>query len=103
MERDIDKTRYDCIRTQDLSFTYCLKRPAKDDISVDSKDSNMERASDWQMRTGVKMTTQDNTFTNMSNACMIELAEADSTSGKGKLAYTPYQRQHLKMALEHKT
>ena len=53
MERDIDKTRYDCIRTQDLSFTYCLKRPAKDDISVDSKDSNKELASDWSQNTPV--------------------------------------------------
>jgi len=50
----------------------------------------------------VKMTTRDVTFTNLSNNKMLELAEVNPSSGKGKLGYTPFERHYLEMTLKAK-
>jgi len=58
---------------------------AKEDVSISSRDPDCERDSDWEMRTSVKMITRDITFTNLSNNKMLELTEANPSSGKGGL------------------
>jgi len=50
------------ISTVYLTFADRSRRCAKDDVSVDSRDPLQEKHSDWEMRTGVKMTTRDVTF-----------------------------------------
>ena len=82
-ERDLHKTHPDRICTQDLAFSDCTKRCAKYDVSVDIRDPDRERDSDWEVRTGVKMITREITFANLSNNKMLELAEANSSSRKG--------------------
>jgi len=48
------------------------------------------------------MTTRYVTFTNLSSNKMLELAEANPSSGKGKLGYTLFERQYLEMTLKAK-
>jgi len=48
------------------------------------------------------MTTRDVTFTNLSSNKMLELSKANPSSGKGKLGYTPFERQYLEMTLKAK-
>jgi len=101
-ERDLPKTHADHIRTQDLMFTDRTMRCTKDDVSISSRDPDRECEYDWEVHTGVKMTTRDITFSNLSHNKMLELAEANPTSGKGKLGDTPFERQYLEMTLEAK-
>ena len=54
------------------------------------------------MSTGVRMTTRDVTFANLSNTKMLELVEANPSSRKGKLCCTPFKRQSLEMTLKTK-
>ena len=53
-KRDLPQGDYDCIRSQDLTFTDRQRRVATDDISVSSILSDHEKPSDWCFRTGNK-------------------------------------------------
>ena len=70
-ERDLPKTHSDRICTQDLTFADCTKRGAKDNVSVDSRNPDRERDSDWEIRTGVRMTTRYITFNRISHNKML--------------------------------
>ena len=66
MERDLEKGHPNRIRNQDLTFFDRQRRFAQDDVSIDSKDPDQEFSSDWTIRTGVKMSTRDTIFANLS-------------------------------------
>jgi len=99
-EQDLPKTHSDRIHTHVLTLADRTKLCAKDDVSVDSRNSDRERASDWEMRTGVRMTTKDITFDRFSHNKHLEMAE--TSSGRTKLGYTPHERQYFEMSLKAK-
>lgn len=96
-ERDLPKGEFDRIRTQDLTFTDRQRRCALDDVSIDSGRPGHENPSDWQIRTGVKMTTRDITFDNID---FNEKANMAESKGQKFLHYTPWQRNDLAMSLK---
>ena len=86
------------ISTVYLTFADRSRRCAKDDVSVDSRDPLQEKHSDWEMRTGVKMTTRDVTFDWISFNEKCELAK--KSNGQKYLHYTPHECQYLAKTLK---
>ena len=97
-ERDLPKDHFDRVRTQDLTFTDRQRRCAKDDVSLDSDRPEHEKPSDWQMRTGVRMSTKDHTFDDIDHSKKLDMATR--SQGQTWKHYTPWQRQNLQMCLE---
>jgi hypothetical protein len=96
-ERDLPQKEFDRVRTQDLTFTDRQRRCAADDVSVDSDRPEHEKPSDWQIRTGVQMTTRDSTFDTIDHNKKLDMA--NSSQEQTWRNYTPWQRQNLQILL----
>jgi hypothetical protein len=97
-ERDLPQKEFDRVRTQDLTFTDRQRRCAQDDVSVDSNRPEHEKPSDWQIRTGVRMTTRDITFEAIDYNKKLEMAKR--SQGQTWRHYTPWQRNNLQFCLK---
>ena len=97
-ERDLPQKDKNRVRTQDLTFADRQRRCAADDVSVDSDRPEHEKPSDWQIRTGVKMTTRDSTFDDIDHNKKLDMAT--SSQGQQFLHYTPWQRNTLATSLK---
>ena len=97
-ERDLPQKEFDRVRTQDLTFADRQRRCALDDVSIDSGRPGHENPSDWQIRTGVKMTTRDITFDDIDHNKKLDMAT--DSQGQKFLHYTPWQRCNLAICLK---
>ena len=99
-ERDLPRSDYDRIRTQDLTFADRQRRVAADDVSVDTYRPNNEKPLDWQFRTGVKMITRDHTYEGLTEDKKLDMFKRNQEHALRQ--FTLWQCHNMQMTLKHR-